>query len=353
MNNSAVSEVTETLARLTKDLKAAARLLRRREAQYLVKMYYQVQEFRLTVDNQIRSTLKLDEPNQLLDWLSKSFGTLENDIRRVLNLFAKEYRVGNWLQSICGIGPVISAGILAHLDVRNCKTAGHFMRYAGTDPTVKWMSRDRTDRLLTSLEEKVDEIEDLKNATKAEKQAYLARMITTTFGRNITKVEESMSTRVKLLSFLAKRPWNAELKTLLVFKAGESFVKVQNNENDFYGQHFVKVKAKLIEQNLAGKFSETAEEILASKKIGKDTDAYKSYVEGKLPPAHIHARARRWTAKLFVSHIHQVMYEDYYQEPVVRPYAFEYCPGDHRHFIAPPEWPGNHTGRSLKELLDN
>ena len=44
-------------------------------------------------------------------------------------------------------------------------------------------------------------------------------------------------------------------------------------------------------------------------KIGKTTDAYKAYSVGKLPPAHIHARAKRYAVKMFISHLHEIWYE--------------------------------------------
>ena len=75
------------------------------------------------------------------------------------------------------------------------------------------------------------------------------------------------------------------------------------------------------------------------------------YEDGKLPKAHVHARARRWVAKLFLSHVHQAMYEDYFGQPAPKPYVFEKCQGGHRHFIAPPNWPWTKGGRPLTELL--
>jgi hypothetical protein len=104
-----------------------------------------------------------------------------------------------------------------------------------------------------------------------------------------------------------KRPWNASLK-VLAYKAGESFVKVQNNKNDTYGQIYRKRKDLEVARNEAGEFAEIAAAVLLAKKIGEDTDAYAAYSIGKLPPAHLHARARRYAVKLFLAHFHEVSY---------------------------------------------
>ena len=131
-----------------------------------------------------------------------------------------------------------------------------------------------------------------------------------------------------------KRPWNAALKTLC-WKIGESFVKVHNNEKDIYGKLYAQRKALEIERNERGEFADQAKAKLATTRIGKTTDAYKSYSVGKLPPAHIHARAKRWAVKIFLSHWWEVAYEAHYGEkPPFEPYPIAHL--GHVHKIAVP-----------------
>ena len=59
-----------------------------------------------------------------------------------------------------------------------------------------------------------------------------------------------------------------------------------------------------------------------------------------LSPAHLHARARRYAVKLFLSHFHEVMHWDYFQKAPPAPYIFEHPEGTlHSHKIAVPNWP--------------
>ena len=279
---------------LFRDCKAASKMLGCDEARYLVDMYYAVQHFRIQSAAQIRSMV--GEPRSSLEAVAELMRIGEAGIKSNLGSFAATFAVGQWLQAIVGIGPVISAGLLAHFDVRKARTCGHFWRFAGLDPTLRW--------------------------NKGE-----------------------------------KRPWNASLKTLCVFKAGESFVKFQNHKQDVYGTIFKNRKLQELERNESGAFSDQAGQILATKKIGKSTEAYKHLVIGRLPPAHIHARARRYTVKLFVSHLHHIMHLDYFGSDPPIPFAFTSgCDGDHRHFIEPPmllAWKaGVFGGAPLKELVD-
>jgi hypothetical protein len=305
--------------KLDRDLKQAARTLGRRQIRFLVDTYYQVQHFRIASSAQARTNAEGAEPNRLLVWNQDQMTSLEKNIQRALQEFSDTYTVGKWMMSICGIGPVISAGLLAHLEIEPWKcvkgkkpgsfcnranphgpechavsmaTGCHFWRFAGLDPTVKWEKGQ-------------------------------------------------------------KRPWNAELKCLVAFKAGECFVKVQSRESDVYGKLYRERKDLEIARNLEGKFKATAEAVLESKRIGKDTEAYKHYSQGMLPPAHLHSRARRWAVKMFLSHVHAAMFEDFYGKPAPRPYIFDHPElGDHRHYIPVPNWPFEEKGKSLKDMGD-
>lgn len=169
------------------------------------------------------------------------------------------------------------------------------------------------------------------------------------------------------------------------YKLGESFVKVQNRDSDVYGKLFADRKRFEWARNKAGYNRERCAQILTDKKIGKDTDAYAWYsgqitpealaqwevldaarrvtfvktsaVEPghglpMLPPAHIHAMARRWAVKLFVAHYHHVAFVDYYQQDPPKPYIFEHQPpgSNHRHYIAPPNFPWQGGGKSLRDM---
>lgn len=249
----------EPIMKLSKDLKNASKTFSNQEARYLVDTYYQIQDFRKTTANQIRSMEETGEPIEVMTWLLENMKTLENQIKNALDVYTKAHPVGQWLQSITGIGPVISAGLLAHIDIEKAPTAGHIWSFAGLDPTKTW-------------------------------------------------------DKGKL------RPWNAKLK-VICWKAGQSFVKVSNNDNDVYGKIYKQRKEYETLQNDMGAYKEQAAHILATKKIGKETEAYKSYILGKLPPAHIQARAERYAVKIFLSHLQEFWYEEHYGVKPPKPFA--------------------------------
>ena len=224
--------------RLSRDLAQAAATLGRDEARYLVDLYYEVQRYRISAKLQERTLGESAEPHAVLAFFGNEMWTIERQIHRALDNWSDEDELGLWAKSQVGIGPVIASGLLAHIDIAKAPTVGHIWSFAGLNPTVEW--------------------------NKGE-----------------------------------KRPWNADLK-VLTWKAGESFVKNSTREGCYYGHIYAERKQRELQRNDAGEFAGQAAQALERKRYRSDTKAKAHYEAGKLPPAHIHARARRYAVKLFL-----------------------------------------------------
>jgi len=259
--------------KLDRDLAKAASYLTAIEARYLVDSYYAMQAGRIRANNQIRALTQSGEAHEIIAWLSTESRVLEEGVKRTLGAYSADHPVGKRMRTVVGVGPVIAAGLLAHIDITRAPTAGAIWRYAGLDPTSEWKKGE-------------------------------------------------------------KRPHNASLKTLC-WKLGESFVKVCNHKDAVYGKLYQERKESEIAKNEAGMFADQAAAKLEKFKIGKTTDAYKAYSIGKLPPAHIHARAKRVAVKMFLSHLHQVWYEVEFGKTAPVPYVFEFADKEHVHKIEP------------------
>jgi hypothetical protein len=254
------------ITRLSKDLREASKTMSEEEARYLVDAYYIMQDDRKRAHNQVRAAGT--EPHAVIAWLGDNSRLLENWIKISLDIYTENHAVGRWIKSNYGLGPVLAAGLLAHIDIKKAPTVGHIWRYAGMDPTQKWEK-----------------------------------------GK--------------------KRPWNAGLK-VICWKIGQSFMKFSNVDECFYGRMYREQKQKYISTNDAGGYAERAAKILTEKKFGKDTEAYKHLTRGKLPPAQIDAMARRWAVKLFLSHLHDFWYQHHFKKPPPLPYPIAVLGHAHR-----------------------
>ena len=251
----------DAIKRLTKDLRAAAKDLGVREARYFVNTYYDLQDYRISSANQQRKLLEGAEPSLFMEWLNTNLDTLEQQIKAVLDKWSGAQPMGVWARNVCGIGPVISSGLLANIDITKAPTVGHIWRFAGLDPTVKW--------------------------SKGE-----------------------------------KRPWNASLKRLC-WLIGESFVKVSGNKNDIYGHVYEERKKYEQKRNEAGELADQARERVAqakARRVKLDEDLIKLLEQGTLPAKALHERSKRYAVKLFLSHWWEEAYKLHYETEPPLPY---------------------------------
>lgn len=258
------------IPRLTKEERAAAANLSDFEVRCLVSNYYESQAARKRSDQQIASMG--DRPaHDLTHFMANRFAGIEGDIQRLLDKATDARPIGVWLKANAGIGAVIAAGLIAHVDISRTVTAGAIWRFAGLDPSVTWGKGER-------------------------------------------------------------RPWNADLKTLC-WHIGQSFMKLSNNPSCYYGKLYRERKEYEIARNDSGGNADAAKEILARKTFDKKTEAYKHLSNGKLPPAQIDARARRYAVKIFLSHLHLVWRWLEFGKLPVKPFAIEHL--GHAHELLP------------------
>ena len=255
---------------------AAANAMGVAEVRYLVDAYLQIRENRKDAGTWIRSMAVSGEPHSLVLWLHDRHETLENEIDRALDSWTDSIPAATWAKGIVGIGPVIAAGLAAHIDIARCPTVGRIWRFAGLDPTQAWPLK-------------------------------------------------------------TKRPWNADLKRL-AWLIGEAFAEAAGSAGDFYGKLYAQRQQFEQQRNDAGELADQAAAKLQSGAVRKNTEAYRCYSQGKLPPAHIRARAKRWTVKLFLAHYHHVAWKLATGMEPPKPYAIAHL--GHADFIAPPNFPG-------------
>lgn len=324
--------VIETnVQKLTKDLKLAAALLTDTEARYLVDYYYITQEDRKRAGNQTRALTEAAEPCAVVNWLTDQAGSLEKEIKKALDAYTDAHPIGAWLKGITGIGPVLAAGLLAHIDIEKAPTVGHIWSFAGLNPTVKWMSQEKATDWLKARITDPDQVlvKSWVEGESKEIQKLEALLVETAqhFGRGYENLRRTATvndegqpvtlTVKSIARALACRPFNAALKTLC-WKIGQSFLKTSGKEDGVYGKLYKQRKAYEIANNDAGKYADQA--AIGAARVGKATEAYGHYSAGKLPPAQIDARARRYAVKQFLSDLHAVWYRHHFKKDPPLPY---------------------------------
>ena len=243
--------------RFARDVRSMSSDLDSASARNIVDAYYTLQENRMAFAAQARELEKQESPHELVAFMAHNLHLMEKALKFPLERFAEASVAGEWALSMYGIGPVLAAGLSAHVDITKAPTAGSVWRYAGLDPTQTWEKGQ-------------------------------------------------------------KRPYNAELKTLC-WKIGQSFMKFSGKEQCFYGQLYKQDKARRIAKNEAGDYADFAKSILEKKNF-KVNQTRAKLESGVLSDAQIDAQARRFAVKIFLSHYHAVAYQAHHGEPAPRPY---------------------------------
>lgn len=265
------------LVLLRKDMKEAVRTLAGRgqsghvEVRYLVNQYYVIQKDRMRATSRSKKLVEADQPSSMLQWAAMRSEDTEKQLRSFLDEYTRveSTGMGEWAREVYGIGPVIAAGLLAHIDITKAPTISNLWSYAGMNPNAVWAK-----------------------------------------GK--------------------KRPWNPALKTLC-FKIGDSFVKFHKQPKCTYGKLYKEFKDQEVAKNESGLYKEKAAAILVAKNFSKDTDAYAAYSIGFFPPAHLDMRARRKAVKIFLQHYWLEYYRRHYKKEPPAPYVFDIL--KHAHMI--------------------
>jgi hypothetical protein len=226
----------------------------------LVANYYQSQEMRKRMDMQTRHLGdKIEQMSEdckkVLRFTTEGFSGIEQELAKAFSTILANHPVAKWIQAQRGIGPIIAAGLLAHIDITKAPTAGHIWSFAGLNPEMKWEKGQ-------------------------------------------------------------KRPYNAELKQI-TWHAGQCFMKQSNDPDCFYGKLYREKKKEYEARNERGGFAGKAKEY----KGVTDKGNKQLLTDGKVPKAYIDACARRYAVKIFLSHLHAVMYWDHFKKAPPKPFA--------------------------------
>ncbi|MGE5512381.1 MAG: transposase [Bacteroidota bacterium] len=365
------------IQRLSRDLRQAAATLSDDEARFIVDAYYIQQKDRIRMNNATKALERNGKPHSVIKYLTDQAEVLENQLKAALDRYSLAHEIGIWVRSLKGIGPVFAAGLMAHIDITRCPTAGAVWQFAGLNPNSVWhkgewvadtyanaskthgkgwpalieVCRSMGKRPLhilhevgaiesiPSVEDARSVVEELEPETYAERCEFHADRVLLAMQNPVAGYERLIGKfefdEKPILANLKKRPWNADLKRLL-FLVGESFVKVSGGDDPSpYGILYKERKEREIAKNEAGDFAPLAQRALTEKRYGVDTTARAYYEKGLLPPARIHLRAKRFAVKRFLSDYHLVAYWMHYKRLPPAPYILSVQSGQagqHAHY---------------------
>jgi hypothetical protein len=229
-----------------------------KEAQYLLDMYLFMLKRRVAIASKIS---RCGIESRALGFLLDQIKAREGHARVLLDIYSDNHPVGAKMKEVKGIGPVIAAGLLAHVNMDRATTYGKILAYGGFNPNMVWNKGEL-------------------------------------------------------------RPFCAEFRSILIH-AKRVFQFLSGNPTSYFGMHFKRYKNLIIAQNENGGMKEAAAAKLAKFNYRHETKAYQCYIEGKLPPAHITQLAGTKTLKLFIGCLHKY-WSEHLGRSAPLPYAVEH-----------------------------
>lgn len=125
-----------------------------------------------------------------------------------------------------------------------------------------------------------------------------------------------------------KRPFNRDVKQLC-FHFGECVKRTSNHADSVYGRIYRARKEMLVTRNEAGYNAERAKTFYT-----KSAEVKKTLKKGQLPAGNLDRQACNYAAKIFLSHLHAVMYWEKYKKAPPKPFAIQHL--GHAHEIKIP-----------------
>lgn len=302
----------------------------------LVKLYYETQRLRIIASAYTVADKKNSEDLLITNAFSpdaQDYKIIEKNIENQLMAVCKSQEVGRWLLGICGIGPVLAAGLLSYFDVTKANYASNFVSYAGlNDQNRPWLGAVKSKEILDEiLKGRTNITEDDVYMYAVKTQWKFSYLYENAYNEKTKKWSKS-----NLIKAASKIPYNKELKTLL-WKVACSIEYSKNRERSLYGKIFNERMTYEMMKNERGQYKDVADWYLSNFNFGKETNAYKFYIEGKLPPAHIRARVFRYVEKMLVCHLFVEMYRVEYDKLPPNPYIIDHS--SKHNIIIPPEIP--------------
>lgn len=258
--------------KIDKEVLLEAANLSAAEARFLVANYYDAQKQRKRADMQLRH-LGDKEHASILTYTANVHAETEAQVKRALKKYAEGSLIGRWCMSHVGIAEVIAAGLIAYLRMEWTTKEGE-KRYAATAGSFHRFA----------------DLDPTSEWKKGEKRPYCKAM------KDLT------------------------------FHMGECFKRTCNNPDSYYGILYAERKKQLVKKNQRGGFADAAKT-----HITKSADVKETLRKGQLPASRIDRQACNWAVKIFLSHLHAVMYWEKYHKPPPRPYAIQHL--GHAHEI--------------------
>jgi hypothetical protein len=274
--------------------------------------------------------------------IHRSVRRLRNSISTFLGIWVENYPTAKYFKdNIGGVGPVIAAGLAAYIDIDKCKNHySSLWKFAGQNPNSRPPIQKIADEI---IQEALDKFEHKHGDNPARPHEDHMRYIASKIERPYKKFAKMCSTTKgkttwpKLYTAMKRPQYSIPLRRICL-SLGNDIIKHKSIYQDLFRERYMKEYKK----NENGDYAKVARKCLRDFNHDKRKQAYKCYIQGKLPDGHLRNRAKRWSVKVLLAHYYMIEYyirhgkapPDVYALDVLNGKRKIHVPGDWKKFVS-------------------
>lgn len=114
-----------------------------RDITFLIERYYSLQEHRITMFAQARELEEAGNSPDLVKGYAERFEELEKMIAKDIKNSVKDHPMFAWFKTVKGIGPILSASLIANIDITKADHTSSVWKYCGLSIDPETMKAER------------------------------------------------------------------------------------------------------------------------------------------------------------------------------------------------------------------
>lgn len=287
------------LPSVSKDVRIAAADMSIQEARMILKDYVNMQGVQQSTRAHVRLLKKQGTSNAALNFIANNTDYIRRyQFREILGIWGDQYPEARWAKSIRGIGPIIGAGLICHINFDKVNSSSSLAYRAGLTPDSRRMTMRAADALIVRS---MDLYGDTTLTDDHIKWICTQENLDFESFHKFCRKKGKPYNWNKLLIALRWPSYDPMLKKICIMM-GNDFIKHKSLYQDLY-------RARLkweMDNDEAGLYKAAAAKQLKAYNFKPWKEPFKVYSTGHLPFPHLKERAKRYAEKIFLAHYYSV-----------------------------------------------
>lgn len=322
--------MTKKIKRLTRptgDIRIAAVDMSMVEARLVLRQFLELQPAQMSTKAHYKNLVKAGHTNSVMRFVKNSTEYVRTyQYKELLDIWTEKFPEARWAKSIFGIGSIIAAGLVCHIDFNKVKSPSSITQHAGQAPNSRKVTIEAAYAL---MEQSMELYGDTPKDTHIK---WLCKQLDKDFNtfHKFCRKKGRPYHWDQIFSAIRWPSYDPTLKHICLL-LGNTFILKKSLYQAIYRERRDHWE---IPRNEAGLYKKVAAKQLKMFNYKPWKDPYKCYTAGYLPDGHINNRARKYAVKIFLSHYYSVYYYIRTGEVPYNAYAIDILSG-HKKILVP------------------